>query len=69
MRTLSDTLSAAQKTTPKNALIKIVLTQGANEYTYTKSRILISDHREESLSQKAEVLLDNSDGALTNLYF
>ena len=69
MRTLSDTLTAAQKTTPKNALIKIVLTQGANEYTYTKSRILISDHREESLSQKAEVLLDNSDGALTSLDF
>jgi len=67
MRTLSDTLLAAQKVADKDALYKIVLTHGENEYTYDKSRILDIDPEEEPYSQKAKLLLSNSDGTLTDL--
>lgn len=68
MRTLSATLTAAQKASVlPPVLTKIVLTQGANTYTYTLGRIISIDHREEPFSQKADILLNNSDGALTAL--
>ena len=40
---------------------------GDDSYTYTKDRILDINHPEEPYSQKADIVLDNSDGALTDL--
>lgn len=67
MRSLSPTLEAAQEAMTIDALVKIVLTHGASSYTYDRDRILDRNHPEEPYSQKARVVLDNSDGALTNL--
>jgi len=66
MRSLSGTLEAAQKASSIDALAKIVLT-GASTYTYDRDRILDIEHSEELYTYKAEVMLDNSDGALTGL--
>ena len=67
MRTISETLNTAQQASSIDALVKIVLTHGASSYTYDRGRILDINHEEELYSHKATVLLDNSDGALTNL--
>jgi len=69
VRTLSSTLTSAQKSTRLDVLVKIQLTQGANDYTYTRTRILSITHTEEPYSQTATVILDNHDGALTALDF
>ena len=69
MRILSATLTAGQKAKIVKALVKIRLTQGANDYTYTQTRILSLNHIEEVYSQTAEVLLDNADGTLTSIDF
>lgn len=70
MRTLSATLLAAQKSGRINALVKIVLTQGENEYTYTRTRIIdISRDEEGAYSHKAKVVLFNGDRALSELDF
>ncbi|MCJ7829392.1 MAG: hypothetical protein MUP81_06600 [Dehalococcoidia bacterium] len=61
MRTLSETLLAAQKAYSKNPLYKVVLTNGGTSYTYDKDRILPSSHDEGMYSQKAIISLDNSD--------
>lgn len=67
MRYLSPTLEAAQEAETIDPLVKIVLTHGASSYTYTRDHILDRNHPEEPYSQKATVILDNSDGALTAL--
>jgi len=67
MRELPPELKAAQEAMVIDPLVKIVLTHGASSYTYDRDRILDRNHPEEPYSQKATVVLDNSDGALTNL--
>jgi len=67
MRTISDTLLAAQKSASMNPLYKIVLTKGATTYTYDKARILPSAHDEETYSHKATIVLSNHDGALDDI--
>lgn len=67
MRTLTETLKAAQKAASIDALVKVVLTHGVSSYTYTRDRILDIKHTEEPYTQRAELKLDNSDGALTSL--
>lgn len=67
MRTLSDTLLAAQKAVTVNALVKIVLTYDGNSYTYTKPRIINVKNTEDGSLQYIEILLDNSDGVLTDI--
>lgn len=69
MRELSDTLLKAQQTGAKNVLYKITLTKGATTYTYEKDRILPSEHDEAMYSQRASVVLNNSDGTLSDLDF
>lgn len=67
MRVLSATkLESAQKASLIDALWKIVLTSGTT-HTYEKDRVLDIKHTEEAFSHKATVLLDNSDGTLTDL--
>jgi len=68
MRTLTITLEAAQKKKTLDPRVKITLTQGENEYIYEQDRILsINPHTEEPYRQNADVVLDNSDGVLTDL--
>lgn len=67
MRDLSATLKAAQQAESIDALVKIVLTHGEDSYTYDRDRIVDKNHPEEPYSQKAKLVLDNSDGALTAL--
>ena len=67
MRTLSATLTAAQKSGRIDPLVKVVLTQGANSYTYTRTRIMDIDKDEEAFSHRAKIILSNRDGALTAL--
>jgi hypothetical protein len=67
MRTLTDTLKKAQQAGTLSPIYKIVLTKGAMTYTYDKTRILPSKHDEQMYSQTAEVVLDNSDGTLTDI--
>lgn len=69
MRVLGGTLETDQKRAGIPPLIKIVLTQGENTYTYTKSRIEDINHDEEPYSQKSTVLLDNSDKTLNDINF
>jgi hypothetical protein len=68
MRTLTSTLQAAQIRGNLFPKAKIVLTLGATTYTYEAGvRVLVLDHKEEPFSQKATVLLDNKDNALSSL--
>ena len=67
MRTLSDSLSAEQKKDSISALAKIVLTLGEDSYTYEEDRILSIKFPQEPYTQKTEVVLDNSDDALTDI--
>ena len=69
MRSLHVDLTAAQKGVNIKALVKIQLTQGANDYTYTQTRIKRISHSEEPYSQTADVVLDNADGTLTSIDF
>ena len=64
MRSLTATLTNAQQARSIPVLVKIVLTEGANSYTYTKTRILDIDHKEEQFDQKAEVILYDNDGVI-----
>ena len=67
MRSLSSTLTAAQKA-PMKPLCKLVLTKtGLPTITYTTSRIIDLLKIEEQHSARAQVLLDNSDKVLTDL--
>ncbi len=69
MKTLSTKLTAEQKKDSFDFLNKIVLTKaGEDTQTYTvNDRILSIDHIEDGGRQTAMVLLDNADGALTDL--
>jgi len=69
MRTLTETLEAAQQKGFIKALVKVVLTHGATTHTYDKSRILKVDETEDGELQSAEVTLNNADGSLTDLNF
>ena len=69
MRTLSATLTAAQKRPDIRALVKIVLTLGAQSYTFTQTRIRKLTRIEEPYNQTATVILDNSDGVVTSIDF
>ena len=70
MRTLSDNLIAAQIAASISPLYKVALTYtgGANDATYEEDRILSITHREEAYHQQAEIVLNNSDKALTQNY-
>ncbi len=70
MRSLSTELTAAQKRAIITPYYKIALTYtgGANDATYEQDRILSIDHEEEAYNQQAEVILDNSDLAITQDY-
>jgi len=67
MRTLSDTLKAAQQAGALNPLYKIVLTKQGSSYTYEKDRILPSEHDEEMYSHRAKIVLHNRDHALDDI--
>lgn len=68
MRSLSDSLKAAMQSLSIDFLVKIQLTHGVSSYIYDQTRILeISPEEEQPYSHTARVVLDNSDGALTNL--
>src|SRR4030042_1422498 len=74
MRTLSDTLLAAQKLDTPGAIWKLTLTYGIETgIYYYNTRITDIKHNEQPYSQTAEVLLDNSDalfeGGLTSFDF
>ena len=69
MRALSATLLAAQKAKSLHPIVKIVLTQGVNSYTYTRTRIWDVSHKEHPNSTKLEIELDNADKTLTALDF
>jgi len=61
-------LERAQKADIIDPFYKIQLTQGANDDTFEQDRILPSEHIEEAWSQRATIVLDNSDGAITADY-
>lgn len=68
MRTLSATLQGAQEGVNIPALVKIVLTKaGEDTQTFEEDRILSVKFSQESFSQKATVVLDNSDNALDDI--
>lgn len=70
MRSLSTSLSRAQRARTilgKNLLIRCVLTYGANTYTYNLTRIKQLSHTEQTLSHKAQVMLEDSDKVLHGL--
>ena len=69
MRTLVADLTTTQKRTSLSPLVKIVLTQGVNSYTYTQTRIMRITHIEEPYNQVADVVLNNGDKTLTSLDF
>jgi len=69
MRTLTDTLKAAQQAGAINALVKLVLTHNSTTYTYTKTRILDIKETGDGSLQFFELFLNNADKSLTDLDF
>lgn len=70
MRTLSATLETAQQSMNYDPLWRVVLTRtGETTQTYTRTRVLSISHTEEPFTQKADIILNNNDGALTALNF
>ena len=67
MRTLSSTLESAQQAGAINALAKLVLTHNSTTYTYTKTRILDIKETGDGSLQSLVIVLDNSDGVLTDI--
>ena len=67
MRTLTSTLTDRQKANSYIAVLKATLTHGATTYIYDLTQIKDLDHTEQPYQQKAEIVLNNSDGALTAL--
>ena len=68
MRSLTSTLTAAQKAMSIAALARVVFSKtGQTSLTYGTSRILNLSHEEDRYGGSAEVTLDNSDDALTEL--
>jgi hypothetical protein len=66
MRSLSTELLNAQKARTIDVLYKIVLTKGTVTYTYDQNRIISGAHDEDIYTQKATIILDNSDNELTS---
>ena len=67
MRDLSTTLTVAQQAQSATPLIKITLSHsGDDDIVLREDRILDINHTEEPYSQKADLLLDNSDGYFTD---
>ena len=69
MRALPETLATAQQSTSVKALFKLVLTYNSTTYTYTKTRILDIEEKENGPLQSLKITLSNSDKALTDLDF
>ena len=67
MRTLSPALTSAQEKIAKKALARIVLTHNSTTYTYDKTRIISVKETEDGALQEIEIVLDNSDKALTDI--
>ena len=68
MRSLTATQTTAQKSrTGITIILKVVLTSGANTYTYTPSRIMNLSHTEKQFSHSANIFLDDSDKVLHGL--
>ena len=70
MRSISPLLTRSQKSKTilaKNFITRIVLTYGANTYTYTKTRIKEFSHTEQWWSQTSELLLEDTDKVLHGL--
>ena len=71
MRSLSSTLLSAQKGRIKKELIRLVLTDNGNSYTYYSTsgsnRIKELDYTELDDRQSAQVVLDNSDKTVSGL--
>lgn len=67
MRTLPPTLLAEQIKSTYTPVVKATLTRELVSHTYSTPRILNLSHREAPFRQSADLLLDNSDGALTAL--
>lgn len=69
MRTISDTLEKAQQKGAIRPLVKLVLTHNSTTYTYTKTRILNVEYKENGNLQSAEITLHNRDKTLTDIDF
>ncbi len=68
MRTLTSTEKTAQKSRSRKPKVKVVLSSaGQDTRTYEENVILSLVHTEEADTQTAQLLVDNSDGALTSL--
>jgi len=67
IKIFSVNLLSAQKTPSYSDLRKLVLTYGATTKAYLKDRIISIVHNESEDSHVSTVLLDNSDGELTDL--
>ena len=70
MRAISPLLLRSQKAKSilaKNFITRIVLTYGANTYTYTKTKIKDLSHTEQWWSQTSELLLEDTDKVLHGL--
>ena len=68
---LTATLLAAQKSSIKKELIRLVLTNNGTTYTHYSvsgaNRIKLRDHTEEDYSQIAQVILDNADRTVSDI--
>jgi len=68
MRTLSATLEAAQQGKKLSPLVKLSLSRSAStSYTHTRNRIIDIEMDLSEFSQKAKLILDNSDNALDGI--
>ena len=68
MRSISDTLKAAMQSMEIESLFKLQLTQPSEtSYTYEEDRILGIGEEEQQYNHITSVLLDNADGALTDI--
>ena len=67
MRTLSDTLTSAQRKASLYPAIKIKLTHGANTVILYEDRLLSLTHSEEPYRASCKLVCDNSDGYFTDL--
>ena len=66
MRILSSELYAAQRGSEMNPYIELALSYGGVTEKFYKTRLLSIEHEEQPLSHRATILLDNSDGSLSD---
>lgn len=71
MRTLSDTLTAAQKAAIVKPAVRVVLVSGETEHTFYNTsgdhRIVAMEQKEQGFAASATILLDNSDKYFSDL--